>query len=242
MKKCHITNKDIEQYLFDRLDEDEEIAFQHHLFSCEECTAKVQHLRRLTKSFHPETIVREEAENKHDLARVVPFVRTIRPWLVAASIVLVFAVGWIAGRYNVYNDQQLADNAVQTQIENPPEYASNGSVAEKVKKEFTFLSPGEGRYLFNVNDTFSDENNMIFKWSPKASNALLIIKSDNGFWDEIKVENTDYIKVNMTKYSSYRYLTWFLIVSESEEVMKGGIDMRKYTPPYKTDVQDILEK
>jgi hypothetical protein len=41
----------------------------------------------------------------------------------------------------------------------------------------------------------------------------------------------------MSKYGEYRSLTWFLIVSESEEVMKGVIDLRKFMPPYIIDVK-----
>ena len=237
MEKCHITNKDIEQYLFGRLNEGEESAFQQHLLICKQCSSKVRHLRRLAESFHPETIDSEEREVQQEQLRIVPLARKITPWLAAASLVLAFITGWFSGRYKLHSDQQMADNAVQTQIENSSEYASSGSVAVKPKKEFTFISPGEGIYAFNINEAFSDENDIIFKWSPKAPNALLIIKTDDGLWDEVRVKNSDHIKLNLTKYSSYRSLTWFLIVSESEEVMKGQIDLRKYLPPYIIDTQ-----
>ena len=224
MDKCHINDKVIEQYLFGRLEEDEETAFQQHLFACENCSAKVQRLRRLAEAFHPENIEREEKGEIGETGRIVPFVRKISPWLAAASIVLVFVAGWFAGRYHTHVDQQLAGNVVQTQTDSLPEYASSGSAT---KKEFSFISPGEGRYAYNINETFSDENNIMFKWSPKTSNALLIIKTDDGLWDEIRVKDTDHIKVNMTIYSAYRSVTWFLIVSESEEALKGVIDLRK---------------
>jgi len=231
MDKCYINDKMIEQYLFGRLEDDEETAFQQHLFNCAICSAKIQRLRSLAESFRPETIAQEEKEIEMtgeigETARVVPFVRKMRPWFVAASIALVFAAGWMAGRYKMQHDMKYADNIMQTQTERLPEYATGESITEKSKKEFTFISPGEGKYLFNINEKNDDENEMIFKWSPTASHALLIIKTNDGLWDEIKTKDTDHIRVNLTKYSSHKSLTWFLIVSESEDVMKGTIDLR----------------
>ncbi len=229
MDKCHITDKDIERYLFGHMEEDEETAFQQHLLTCNKCSTKVRNLRNLAESFHPETIAREDVEEEHEPGRIVPFVQRMRPWLVAASVALLFAAGWMGGRYSMHD--QLGDNSGLTKIETPPGYASDGTT----KKEFTLVSPGEGRYLFNINETYSDENNIIFKWSPKASNALLVIKTNTGLWDEIRVKDTNHIKLNMTKYSGQKSLTWFLIVSESEEVMKGIIDLKMYLPPYVID-------
>ena len=248
MEKCNISDRNIEKYLFGRLEEDEETVFQQHLFACEKCSAKVQRLRRLAEAFHPETIAREEmgeageAGEVGEMGHIVPFVRKMRPWLAAASIALVFAIGWYAGQFSTRSEQQLADAYVQTQIESPPEYASGGSAPEKERNEFTFIAPGEGKYVFNVNEVFPEENNVIFKWSPKAPNALLLVKSDDGIWDEYSVKNADHIKINLSKYISYRSLNWILIVSESEDVMKGTIDLRKYLPPYEADVKNINEK
>jgi len=115
--------------------------------------------------------------------------------------------------------------------EKPSVNAGNKSTTETTKKEFAFIAPGEGRYLFVINEAFSEENNVIFKWTPKTVNTTLIIKSDDKILDEITVKNTDHIKVNLTKYSSNKSLTWFLTVSESDEVLKGIIDLRLFIPP-----------
>ena len=228
MDKCYINDKMIEQYLFGRMEDDEETAFQQHLFNCAICSAKIQRLRSLAESFRPETIAQEERETEvagviEETARVVPFVRKMRFWLVAASIALVFAAGWMA---KTQHDMKFAGHIMQTQTERLPEYATGESVTETTKKEFTLISPGEGRYLFNINEKNDDENEMIFKWTPTASHALLLIKTNDGLWDEIRAKDTDHIRVNLTKYSSHKSLTWFLIVSESEDVMKGIIDLR----------------
>ena len=116
--------------------------------------------------------------------------------------------------------------------ERTPENAGGKSASETTKKEFTFISPGEGRYHFMINEAFSDENNVMFKWSPKTAGTVLVIKTDDKVLDEIAVKNTDHIRLNLSKYSSYRTLTWYLTVSESEEVLKGIIDLRKYLPPF----------
>ena len=113
-----------------------------------------------------------------------------------------------------------------------PDSAGNKSVSETTKKEFTFISPGEGRYQFMINEAFPEENNVMFKWLPKTDSAVLVIKTDDNVMDEITVKNTDHIRLNLTKYSSYRSLSWFLTVGEREEVLQGVIDMRKYLPPF----------
>ena len=133
---------------------------------------------------------------------------------VLLSIVLVLGLGLVQAR------------------ERKPENVVVKSVSETTKKEFTFISPGEGRYHFMINEAFSDENNVMFKWSPKTAGAVLVIKTDDKVLDEITVKNTDHIRLNLSKYSSCRTLTWYLTVSESEEVMKGIIDLRKYFPPF----------
>ena len=115
--------------------------------------------------------------------------------------------------------------------EKPPANTSNKVASETTKKEFAFIAPGEGRYLFVINEAFSEDNNAIFKWTPKTANATLIFKSGDEVLDEITVKKTDYIKVNLTKYSSKKSLTWFLTVSESEEVFKGIIDLKTFSPP-----------
>ena len=133
---------------------------------------------------------------------------------VLLSIVLVLGLGLVQAR------------------ERKPENVVVKSVSETTKKEFTFISPGEGRYHFMINEAFSDENDVMFKWSPKTAGVVLVIKTDDKVLDEITVKNTDHIKLNLTKYSSYRSLSWLLTVSESEEAMKGMIDLRKYLPPF----------
>lgn len=229
MEKCHITDEVFKQYLFGGLDEDAETVFQQHLIVCGKCFEKVRDLRRLTESFHPETIAREEMYEKRKMARIVPLVQNIKTWVaVAASIVLIFAAGWFAGHFYLYSDVQLADNFLHTKIESAPEFASEGSISETEKNEFVFLFPSEERYLFNINQAFTNENDFTFKWSPKASNALLLITTGDGeIWDEFKIKNTDQIKINLTKYSNYHSVSWFLIVSESDKAMAGTIVFRK---------------
>jgi len=107
----------------------------------------------------------------------------------------------------------------------------NKSASEASKKEFTLISPGEGRYQYMFNTAFPEENNVIFKWSPKVANTVLLIKTDDKILDKITVKNTDHFSLSLAKYSSYSSLAWVLTVNESEEVMKGIIDIRKYTPP-----------
>jgi len=113
-----------------------------------------------------------------------------------------------------------------------PELESIRSTADSEKKKFTFISPGEGRYHFMINEAFPEENIVIFKWLPKTDSAVLVIKTDDKVLDEITVKKTDHIRLNLTKYSSYPSLIWLLTVTESEEVMKGVIDLKKYFPPY----------
>jgi len=228
MEKCHITDEVIKQYMFGRHDEDEETIFQQHLIVCGKCFEKVRDLRRLAELFHPETIAREEMDEKREMARIVPLVQNIKTWIaVAASIVLIFSAGWFVGRFYVYNDVQLADNFLHTKTESAPEFASEGSLLEKEKNEFVFIFPGEERFLFNINQAFTNENDFTFKWSPEASNALLLITTgDCKIWDEFKVKNTDQIKINLTKYSYYHSISWFLIVSESDKAMTGTIVFR----------------
>jgi hypothetical protein len=104
------------------------------------------------------------------------------------------------------------------------------NTSDTTNTEVVFKSPGEGRYTFNFNEAFPDENNVMFSWSPKTVNAVLLIKSDDKILDEITVENTSHIKLNLSKYSSHRSLAWSLIIDESEDVLKGIIDLRKYRP------------
>ena len=120
--------------------------------------------------------------------------------------------------------------------EKKPEIASVKNAAESVKKEFAFIAPGEGRSHFMINEAFPEENNAIFKWSPKTVGAVLCIKADDKVLDEITVKNTDHISLNLTKYGSYKSVTWFLTVSESDTVMKGVIDLRKYVSPFEFNV------
>jgi hypothetical protein len=112
------------------------------------------------------------------------------------------------------------------------EKANGKSVSETTKKEFTFISPGEGKYLFVINEALPEKNNVIFKWSPKTADIVLLIEADGEVLDKITTKNTDFYKLNLNKYSNYRSLSWVLTVSGSEEVKKGGIDLKKYLPPY----------
>ena len=111
-----------------------------------------------------------------------------------------------------------------------PEYVSRNA-QENTKKEFTFNSPGEGRGTFFINEEMPEKNNVMFKWSPRIANATLLIKSGDVVLDEIVVKNTDHIKLNVTKYSSNRSLSWFLTVSENDDIIKGIIDLKVYNPP-----------
>jgi len=115
--------------------------------------------------------------------------------------------------------------------EKPPAPAGGKTASETAKKQFAFIAPGEGSYFFSVNEVFPEDNNVIFKWTPKVADAVLLIKAADKLLDEITVKNTDHIKLNLTKYKSYKSLEWTLTVSESEEVMKGVINMRVYNPP-----------
>ena len=115
--------------------------------------------------------------------------------------------------------------------------ASETACPERATNTFIFIAPGEGRYLYMFNEAFPEDNNVIFKWSPKTSGAVLLIKSGDEVLDEIRVKNTDRIKLCLSKYSSHKSLTWVLTVSESDEVMQGSINLKKFLPPLYLDVR-----
>ena len=115
--------------------------------------------------------------------------------------------------------------------EKPPAPAGSKNAPETAKKEFAFIAPGEGSNFFSVNEAFPENNNVFFKWTPKAASAALRIKTADKLLDEITVKNTDHIKLNLTKYKSYKSLDWTLTVSESKKVMEGVINLRVYNPP-----------
>jgi hypothetical protein len=104
--------------------------------------------------------------------------------------------------------------------------------SETTKKALTFVSPGEGRYTYNFNEAFPDNNNVIFKWSSKTANAVLLVKVGDEILDEIKVKNTDHIKLRLSNYSSHRLLSWNLTVGENEIVVNGEIVLRKFMPQF----------
>ena len=123
--------------------------------------------------------------------------------------------------------------------ESLPESASDKNASGAAKNTFTFISPGEGRYLYMFNEAFPEENNVIFKWSPKTADAVLLIQSGDEVLDEIRVKNTDHIKLCLSKYSAYRSLTWTLTVNDSDEVMEGSISLKKFLPPRLIDVKFV---
>ena len=112
-----------------------------------------------------------------------------------------------------------------------PEYLSRKNALETTNKEFSFKAPGEGRGTFFIDEAIPEKNNVMFKWSPKTTYAMLLIKCGDIVIDEIEVTKTDHIKLNLTKYSSHKSLEWFLTVNESEDVLTGIIDLRKIKPP-----------
>jgi anti-sigma factor RsiW len=60
MTKCiHTEGEWLKQYVLNELNEEPEIAFQEHLFSCEECRAKVDAIWRLAEALHLERTVEE---------------------------------------------------------------------------------------------------------------------------------------------------------------------------------------
>ena len=106
------------------------------------------------------------------------------------------------------------------------------SEATKKENEVVFVAPGEGRYTFNFNEDTPTQNNVMFKWSPKTADAVLLIKSGDEVLDEIQVRNTDHIKLNLAKYSAHRVLSWNLTIGDSQKEVEGEIVIRKFVPPF----------
>jgi hypothetical protein len=113
-----------------------------------------------------------------------------------------------------------------------PENTGSKNAPDTAKIEFALISPGEGRYLFFINEDMPEKNTATFKWSPKTDSAVLLVKSGDTVLEEITVKNADCIRLSLNKHSAHRTLTWSLTVGNSDAVMQGDIKLMKYRPMY----------
>ncbi len=221
MKKCNITEENIRRYLFNQLTEDEETAFQKHLAGCDECSAKVSRVRKLARAFSPDAIAKEE---ELQVRTVLLRQRFLRPLLVAASVIALIGIGWLSAWVTFKNSGQRP--VVVSKVEDPPVYANDGTSGHG-ESNFTLITPATGKYLFILDGEDHKKNEIVFKWTPKTATALLVIKSKHEILDEIRVNDTDRIKVDLNKYRDGLSVTWFLITSGSDDAKTGIIQLKK---------------
>lgn len=102
MKKCHFENM-IDDYLFDRLDEDRKEKFEKHYFECPHCFEKMQRTDEMIaviKANGSEIFRDVHAPQKSRTSRLEPVLAFLTPrqWAVAvvsAALILVAAIGII---------------------------------------------------------------------------------------------------------------------------------------------------
>ncbi|MFR3328785.1 MAG: anti-sigma factor family protein [Odoribacter splanchnicus] len=85
---CKYTPNDIGRYLFDKMTQEEETAFQFHLSQCEKCRTDLQAIRDLTEGLKEDGIPEE--------ASVSPLTsrnKSFRNYFIAASILLLCCLG-----------------------------------------------------------------------------------------------------------------------------------------------------
>lgn len=193
----------VERYLLNQMDDEEETAFQEHLLQCESCRTYLENLRKIAKNLQL-----DHSESKTEGIRVSSILK-IRPYILvsaAASIILIVGLSFYFWKDN---------NTYQLQQTDYSKAAISTNFAELIyppeDEEISIIRLSENKEFF----TFEWNNPTTFELLIKSGNKIILDKKGNSEKYDLKI----------TEIQSFEDLDWELKLGNDE--YKGKLVIEK---------------